>query len=48
MQTVAGQFSTNFQVIYATIVGSIVPLVIIYLIFRRFFVQGVLAGAIKG
>ena len=48
MQTVAGQFSTNFQVIYATIVGSIIPLVIIYLIFRRFFVQGVLAGAIKG
>jgi len=48
MQTVAGQFSTNFQVIYACIVGSVVPLVIIYLIFRRFFVEGVLAGAIKG
>lgn len=48
MQTVAGQFSTNFQVIYACIVGSLVPLVIIYLIFRRFFVEGVLAGAIKG
>ncbi len=48
MQTVAGQFSTNFQVIYACIFGSVVPLVIIYLIFRRFFVEGVLAGAIKG
>jgi len=48
MQTVAGQFSTNFQVIYACIFGSLVPLVIIYLIFRRFFVEGVLAGAIKG
>jgi len=48
MQTVAGQFSTNFQVIYACVVGSLIPIVIIYLIFRRFFVEGVLAGAIKG
>lgn len=48
MQTVAGQFSTNFQVIYAAIVASVVPLAIVYLIFRRFFVEGVMAGAIKG
>ncbi|MFW6180949.1 MAG: carbohydrate ABC transporter permease, partial [Spirochaetota bacterium] len=48
MQTVAGQFSTNFQVIYACIFGSVIPLVVIYLIFRRFFVEGVLSGAIKG
>ncbi len=48
MQTVAGQFSTNFQVIYACVVGSLIPIVIIYLIFRRFFVEGVLSGAIKG
>jgi len=25
-----------------------VPLVVIYVIFRRYFVQGVMAGAIKG
>ena len=48
MQTVAGQFSTNFQVIYSCIVASVLPLAIIYLIFRRFFVEGVMAGAIKG
>jgi ABC-type glycerol-3-phosphate transport system permease component len=44
----AGQFSTNFQVIYSGVFASILPLLIVYLIFRRFFVEGVMAGAIKG
>ncbi len=48
IQNTAGQFSTNFQVIYSGIFASVVPLIIIYLIFRRFFVEGVMAGAIKG
>jgi len=26
----------------------VVPLILIYLLFRRFFVEGVMAGAIKG
>jgi ABC-type glycerol-3-phosphate transport system permease component len=47
-QTVAGQFSTNFQVIYAAIVASVLPLVAVYIVFRRFFIQGVMSGAIKG
>jgi ABC-type glycerol-3-phosphate transport system permease component len=44
----AGQFSTNFQVIYSGVFASILPLLIVYLIFRQFFVEGVMAGAIKG
>ncbi len=48
IQTVVGQFSTNFQVIYAAIFASVIPLVVVYLLFRRFFVEGVMAGAIKG
>lgn len=47
IQTVAGQFSTNFQVIYSAIFASVVPLIIVYLLFRRFFVEGVMAGAIR-
>ena len=43
-----GQFSTNFQVIYAAVFASVVPMVVVYVLFRRFFVEGVLAGAIKG
>jgi ABC-type glycerol-3-phosphate transport system permease component len=48
IQSTSGQFSTNFQVIYSGIFASVVPLIVIYLIFRRFFVEGVMAGAIKG
>jgi ABC-type glycerol-3-phosphate transport system permease component len=48
IQSTVGQFSTNFQVIYAAIFVSIIPMVLIYLMFRRMFVQGALAGAIKG
>jgi len=48
IQSTSGQFSTNFQVIYAGVFASVVPLIVIYLIFRRFFVEGVMAGAIKG
>jgi ABC-type glycerol-3-phosphate transport system permease component len=47
-QSAVGQFSTNFQVIYSAIFASVIPMVLVYLIFRRFFVEGVMAGAIKG
>ncbi len=47
-QNAVGQFSTNFQLIYSAILASVIPLVLVYLLFRRFFVEGVMAGAIKG
>jgi ABC-type glycerol-3-phosphate transport system permease component len=48
VQSAVGQFSTNFQLIYSAILASIVPLVLVYLMFRKWFVEGVMAGAIKG
>ncbi|NOZ73143.1 MAG: carbohydrate ABC transporter permease [Chloroflexi bacterium] len=48
IQSAVGQFSTNFQLIYSAIFASVLPLVIVYLLFRRMFVEGVMAGAIKG
>jgi ABC-type glycerol-3-phosphate transport system permease component len=48
IQSAVGQFSTNFQLIYSAIFASVLPLVLVYLLFRRFFIQGVMAGAIKG
>ena len=48
IQSAVGQFSTNYQLIYSAIFASVVPLVLVYLLFRRFFVEGVMAGAIKG
>jgi ABC-type glycerol-3-phosphate transport system permease component len=47
-QSAVGQFSTNFQLIYSAIFASVIPLVLVYLLFRKYFVQGVMAGAIKG
>ncbi|NDJ76488.1 MAG: carbohydrate ABC transporter permease [Chloroflexi bacterium] len=48
IQKFAGQYSTNFQVIFSAILVSVVPLVVVYIIFRRFFIRGVLSGAVKG
>jgi raffinose/stachyose/melibiose transport system permease protein len=45
-QSAVGQFSTNYQVIYSAIFASVVPIILVYLLFRRFFVEGVMAGAI--
>ena len=43
-----GAYRTNYQMQYATLLASIIPLAVVYLLFRRFFIQGVMAGAIKG
>lgn len=48
IQSFAGQYTTNFQVIFAGIFASTVPLVIVYILFRGWFIQGVMAGAVKG
>ena len=48
IQSAVGQFSTNFQLIYSASLASLLPMVLVYLMFRRFFVEGVMAGAIKG
>jgi raffinose/stachyose/melibiose transport system permease protein len=48
IQNYVGQYATNFQVIYSGVLASVVPVLIVYIVFRRFFVQGAMAGAIKG
>jgi len=42
------QYTTNYQVVYTAIFISVLPLVILYILFRRWFIQGVMAGAVKG
>lgn len=41
------QFSTNYTLVNAGVLISIVPVLMVYLIFQRYFVSG-LAGSIKG
>jgi ABC-type glycerol-3-phosphate transport system permease component len=48
IQGYSGQYSTNFQVTYTAVFLSVIPLVLIYVLFRRWFVRGALAGAVKG
>ncbi|WP_343417820.1 carbohydrate ABC transporter permease [Candidatus Flexifilum breve] len=43
-----GQFSSNYQLLNAAVVTSILPVLIVYLIFQRYFVSGLATGALKG
>lgn len=43
-----GKYSTNLQAMYAALCISIMPILVIYLIFQKFFVNAQLAGAVKG
>lgn len=48
LMTFQGQFTTNYGALNAAIVLSILPVVLVYLIFQRYFVAGLTAGAVKG
>jgi raffinose/stachyose/melibiose transport system permease protein len=43
-----GQYRTNFGLVFAALSMASLPIVIFYLIFSRFFVKGLLQGAVKG
>jgi raffinose/stachyose/melibiose transport system permease protein len=42
------QFQTQFPQLFATLVMSIAPIVIVYLVLQRQFIAGLTAGAVKG
>jgi ABC-type glycerol-3-phosphate transport system permease component len=48
IQQYTGQYTTNFQVIYTGVFISVLPLVVVYVVFRRWFISGVMSGAVKG
>ncbi len=48
IQSYTGTYTTNFQVTFTGIFVSIIPLIIIYLLFRNWFIQGAMSGAVKG
>lgn len=43
-----GFYTTNYQAIYAGLMVSIIPIMIVYLVFQELFVRSALAGALKG
>jgi raffinose/stachyose/melibiose transport system permease protein len=42
------QFQTQFPQLFATLVLSIAPIVVVYLLLQRHFISGLTAGAVKG
>ncbi len=44
----AGTYTSNLQAIYTTVLVSILPLLIFYLLARNLFIRGLLSGSIKG
>lgn len=48
VQSFSTQHGTDYGPLTAFILMSAVPVVIVYLMFQRYFVQGALAGAVKG
>jgi raffinose/stachyose/melibiose transport system permease protein len=43
-----GQYTTNYTILMAALVLSILPIIIVYLFFNKKVIQGMTAGAIKG
>lgn len=43
-----GTFTTNFQAVYAGLFISLVPVLVLYIGFRKLFIRAALAGALKG
>lgn len=48
LQAFRGQFSNNYTQMNAAIVMSILPVIIVYMLFQRYFVSGLTTGAVKG
>jgi len=47
LMSFVGQFSTDFGLLNAGVLISVIPVLIVYLLLQKFFVQG-LAGSVKG
>jgi len=43
-----GQNSTLWGLVFAASVIAVVPVIVIFLVFQRYFVQGLTSGAVKG
>ncbi|MBI1281758.1 MAG: ABC transporter permease subunit [Anaerolineaceae bacterium] len=48
LQSFQGLYGNNYNLLTAAIVMSILPVVIVYLLFQRYFIAGLTSGAIKG
>ncbi|HZO76336.1 MAG TPA: carbohydrate ABC transporter permease [Ktedonobacteraceae bacterium] len=43
-----GQFNDNWSLIFASVIISSLPLIVLFLILQRYFIKGIAAGALRG
>jgi len=43
-----GQYVSNYPVLFAGLTMSTIPVLLVYLVFQRHFVKGIMAGSLKG
>jgi raffinose/stachyose/melibiose transport system permease protein len=43
-----GQYNNNWALIFASVIISSIPLVVIFLVLQRYFIKGIAAGALRG
>lgn len=48
LQSFQGLYGNNYNLLTAGIIMSILPVVIVYLLFQRYFITGLTSGALKG
>lgn len=48
LNSLSGQFKTGYDLLMAGSLVSIVPLLVVYIVFQRYFASGLQAGGIKG
>lgn len=48
VQNFSSQFATNYEQLTAFILMSAIPVLIVYVLFQRYFVSGAFAGSVKG
>lgn len=48
IQMFQGQNATQWGLVFAASVIAIIPVIVVFLVFQRYFVQGLTAGAVKG
>jgi ABC-type glycerol-3-phosphate transport system permease component len=46
--TFQGQHSTQWGLVFAASVIAVIPVVVVFIVFQRYFVQGLTSGAVKG
>ncbi len=48
IQLFQGQNATQWGLVFAASLVAVIPVIIVFLVFQRYFVQGLTAGAVKG